>query len=46
MCLMGMIFIVIIVLIILSALGLDKGKFNVPDEVRNVAKTNSTLLLL
>ncbi|CAD8188106.1 unnamed protein product [Paramecium octaurelia] len=33
-CLIGLIFICIIVLIVLSALGLDEGNFNTPDQVK------------
>jgi SNARE protein len=40
---MGCIFIAILVLIIMSALGYDAGKFNVPDEVKPTSSsTNST----
>jgi hypothetical protein len=46
---MGCIFLAIVVLIALSALGYDDGKFNVPDEVKpststTTASTSSRLL--
>ncbi len=42
MCLMGLIFIAIVVLIIMSALGLDKGKFNAPDTAKPSSSSSTT----
>lgn len=42
MCLIGLIFIAIIVLIVLSALGLDDGKFNTPDQVKGSLSSDSS----
>ncbi|CAD8139253.1 unnamed protein product [Paramecium pentaurelia] len=42
MCLIGLIFIAIIVLIVLSALGLDDGKFNTPDQVKGSLASDSS----
>jgi SNARE protein len=42
MCLIGLIFIAIVVLIILSALGLDGGKFNTPDVVKGSLQTSGS----
>ena len=42
MCLMCLIFSAIIVLVIMSALGLDAGKFNVPDSVRQTKPSSNT----
>lgn len=42
MCLIGLIFIAIVVLVILSAMGLDSGKFNTPDQVKNTIPTTTT----
>ncbi|CAK76948.1 unnamed protein product (macronuclear) [Paramecium tetraurelia] len=42
MCLIGLIFIAIIVLIVLSALGLDDGKFMTPDQVKGSLASDSS----